>query len=104
MNEFTNWAALVTLPGAMIIVLLIAQYTKAWIPQTFDTRLYVLILSLVVTQAAAFVLGWTLPEHLLMVINAFFVAAAAMGSYGENAFKFKQSDDEAKRITRGPII
>ena len=101
MNEFTNWAALVTLPGAMVVVLLIAQYTKGWIPQKFDTRLYVLLLSVVVTQLAAFMLGWAWQEHILMVINAFAVAAGSMGTYEQT---FKKVDVAKTTITRGPII
>ena len=101
MNEFTNWAALVTLPGAIVAVLLIVQYTKSWVPAKFDTKLYVLLWSLVLTQAAAFMLGWAWQEHVLMIINAVAVAAGAMGSYDQT---FRKSDEAKTTITRGPII
>jgi len=101
MNEFTNWASLVTLPGAMIAVLMIVQYTKSWLPEKFDTKLYVLIWSLVITQGAAFILGWSWQDHILMIINGGAVAFGAFGSYEQT---FKKSDTIKKTIMRGPII
>ena len=84
---------MITLPGATIVVLLIAQYTKAWIPTKVDTRLYVLLLSIAITQIALLMIGVPWRDHVLMVINAFVVAMAAIGGYQEDAFRFKSADE-----------
>jgi hypothetical protein len=93
MEDFMTWAGLLTVAGATAAVLLITQYIKPWLPK-LDTRALVFILSILLTQGASFIIGTSWQEHIIMFLNAFVVATAAMGAY---EVTFKKSD-EAKKL------
>lgn len=79
-----DWTSLSTAVGATAATLLIVQYTKAPLDMVWKipTRLFVLVVAFLVllgVQAIAVGLHWDdLP---LLLLNAFVVAAAAMGTY-----------------------
>ena len=91
MEQIISVAYLATNAGAILFVLLVAQYTKPLLPQRFSVRLYVLILSLIILLAATAFVEPTMEGFFLAVINSFIVAAAAMGAY-ENTFGREESD------------
>jgi hypothetical protein len=95
MNEYVTWEAMGTLAGAVAAVLLIAQYTKSWVHK-IDTRLYVLVLAVVITQLTGLVLGYSWQEHLITIFNGFIVAASAYGTYDVT---FKATDEVKKAST-----
>lgn len=96
MDLFT-WASLLTVAGAAAAVLLILQFTKGLLPAKFPTRVAALLLALIILEVATAVSGGTPEQYGIAVINAFVVAAAAMGSY-EVTFK---AGDEAKKLSAG---
>lgn len=93
MTEISTWAGLATTVGATAAVLLITQYTKGLFPK-LNTRLYVLLLSIIITQTTSFILGGTWQDHALMIISAFVVAASAMGSYEVSPFSKMDEEKE----------
>lgn len=94
MNEFLTWAILGTFAGATGITVLIVQFIKplSWL-QKIDTRIIAYLTALVILVAATLVTGGTVTDIILAILNAFIVAAAAMGTY-EVTFK---PIDEAKK-------
>lgn len=79
-----TWEYLASIAGATAAVLLIVQYTKVRLDKVWKipTRLYVYVIALIVLSVAtAFTTGLTWDSLLLVIPNAFVVAAAAMGSY-----------------------
>lgn len=100
--EYT-WQTLGTMTGCSAAVLLVTQYIKDYTPKWLHTRLLVLALSFVFLLAA-WALGQT--EHvwtdvLLILVNSFVVALAAMGAYetalkgaGTEASETGQTNDE----------
>ena len=94
--EYT-WQILGTTAGATAAVLMIVQFVKAPLNKVWriPTRLLVYILSaLITTGARIFGVGAiTWDEVLLLLVNAFVVAMAAMGSYEVTFAKLEQSPD-----------
>lgn len=79
-----DWAMLGTIAGATAATLLIVQFIKAPVDKIghIPTRALVYIIAfLILLGAQAFTVGLTLPALPLIVVNAFVVALAAMGSY-----------------------
>jgi len=91
-----TWQILGTTAGATAAVLLIVQFVKAPLDKVWKipTRLLVYILSaLIVTGARFFGVGevsWD--TVLLLAVNAFVVAMAAMGSYEVTFAKLEQAE------------
>ena len=95
MNELLTWATLGTMVGATAATLLIVQFIKPLsFMQKVDTRLMAFATALIILIAATLVAGGAAADYGLAVLNAFVVAAAAMGTY-EVSFKItdaKKSD------------
>jgi hypothetical protein len=92
-------AQLLTVPGAIIAVLLIVQVVKPMLPKV-NTRLMVLILSLLIVITANVLVGAVTPtEIFLAVLSAFSVTVGAMGAYDTT---FKKLDD-AKKVDEGGV-
>lgn len=84
MNEFTTWANLGTMAGAVAAVLVVIQYIKAPLDKVWKvpTRALVYVLSLGILLAAQAALGGLTVESAgLSALNAVVVALAAMGAY-----------------------
>jgi len=94
--EYT-WQILGTTAGATAAVLMIVQFVKAPLNKVWriPTRLLVYILSaLITTGARIFGVGAiTWDEVLLLLVNAFVVAMAAMGSYEVTFAKLEHPPD-----------
>lgn len=98
MTDFTNWANLGTMTGAVAAVLLIVQYIKAPLDKVWKipTRALVYVLALIILTVANMAAdGWALdlPGAVLIAINAAIVALAAMGAYEAT---FRRSDEAAR--------
>ena len=91
-----TWQILGTTAGATAAVLLIVQFVKAPLDKVWKipTRLLVYILSALIVIGARFFgageVNWD--TALLLVVNAFVVAMAAMGSYEVTFAKLEQAD------------
>ncbi len=91
MNELMSWTNLGTIAGATAAVLLIVQYVKPLLPK-LNTRLLALIVSLIILESATAIVGGSIEQYGLAVLNAILVASSAMGAY-QVTFK---AVDEAK--------
>lgn len=79
-----TWATLATVAGATAATLLIVQYIKAPLDKMghLPTRVLVYVIALLILLGAqAFTEGFTWSGLPLVLVNAFVVALAAMGSY-----------------------
>ena len=79
-----TWETLATVGGATAATLLIVQYIKAPLDKLWKipTRVVVWIIAfLILLGAKVFISGFVLDDLLIIVVNAFVVALAAMGSY-----------------------
>ena len=94
MSEATpfSWVALATVAGCAAATLLIVQFTKSLIPDSFPTRIYVYIVALLIMLAAThFTTGLTADSAILVVLNSFVAATSALGTYD---LTFKAMDDK----------
>lgn len=80
MDEMMNWTSLGTLAGATAATLLIVQYLKPFLAK-LDTRLFALIVAIVLMVATTAITGGTVEAYGLALLNGVLVASAAMGSY-----------------------
>ena len=83
-QELFSWGELGTLAGATAATLLIVQFVKLPLDRVWKipTRLLVLTAAFVILLCAhAFTVGLTPDALPLIALNAFLVAAAAMGAY-----------------------
>jgi len=98
MDTIYSWQILGTTAGATAAVLLIIQYIKAPLYKLWKipTRLLVYLLSAMITTGAqAFGFGsivWA--DVPLLIVNAFVVAMAAMGSYEVTFAKLESGEDQ----------
>ena len=79
-----DWAQIATIPGAIAATLLIVQYLKLPLDKVWKipTRYWVLLIAFgLLAIAQSMIRGLTWPDVLLVAINAFVVALAAMGAY-----------------------
>lgn len=99
-----TWDSLGTISGATAATLLIVQYIKCPLDRIIKipTRLLTLFVSFVIMLSAELVLGHMLSvtDALLVLINSFVVALAAMGAYqntiwcGKNGGNAKNDEAE----------
>lgn len=94
MDQINSLGVLATNAGAIIVVTLIVQFTKTLIPKTLNTRLYVLLLSLLVLLAGTAAMNPTVEGFGLILVNMWIVAISCMGAY-DLTFK---SADVAKKL------
>jgi hypothetical protein len=79
-----DWGTLATVSGVTAATLLIVQYLKVPLDRVWKvpTRIVVLLVALgILILAQAFTVGLTFAGVPLIIVNAFVVALAAMGSY-----------------------
>ena len=95
MDGLVTWAGLLTMAGAVPIVLLIVQFFKT-VPfmAKVDTRVFAYIVSLVIMVAATYFSGGAIDAYAIAIVNAVIVASSAMGIY---TVTFAKSD-EAKKV------
>ena len=95
MTDPVTIAQILSIPFCIALVLMIVQLIKP-LPflQWIDTRVMVIVLSIVLTIVATILVGKTgLTDVFLALINSLVVATGAMGSY---SVTFKASDDSKK--------
>ena len=83
-KEFTSLNQLATTAGSVVVVTLITQYVKEFLPEKFPIRLFVLLLSLVLQVGLVLIMNPSveaIESIILAIVNAFVVATSAMGTY-----------------------
>jgi O-antigen ligase len=87
MNEFVNWSTLGTYGGALMMVMILTQFTKDLkFIKKIPTQIWSCVLAFVVIFCAlAFTGGLTLSAFAQTFFNAVIVSVAANGGFG--AFK-----------------
>ena len=98
MEEIVSVASLATNAVAIFVVTLIVQYTKGMIPASLNTRVYVLILSLVVLCVGTAFSNPTVEGFILAVFNSIIVSLACMGTYDAT---FRTLDERKKENING---
>ncbi|WP_026476151.1 hypothetical protein [Alkaliphilus transvaalensis] len=85
MGETFSWITfdfLMTFTGAVFVTNIITHFIKDYLPDSIDKKIVTLLTAVVVVLANVVIFDKiSLQNVYLAVINAFFVAAAAMGNY-----------------------
>ena len=80
-QEFTSLQQLATTAGSVVVVTLITQYVKEFLPEKFPIRLFVLLLSLVLQVGLVLIMNPSVEAVILAIVNGFVVATSSMGTY-----------------------
>ena len=80
-QEFTSLHQLATTAGSVVVVTLITQYVKEFLPEKFPIRLFVLLLSLVLQVGLVLIMNPSMEAVILAIVNGFVVATSSMGTY-----------------------
>ena len=87
-QEFTSLQQLATTAGSVVVVTLITQYIKEFLPKKFPIRLFVLLLSLVLQVGLVLIMNPSVEAVILAIVNGFVVATSSMGTYEASFNKF----------------
>lgn len=96
-GEYFSWELLGTMAGAVMAVTLIVQFLKLKADKVWNipTRYIVYAISLLVLFAVMYFTEVITPEKIvLMILNAFVVATASMGTYEITFAKLDKSKED----------